>query len=156
MDTRFFALLLFFVLASPLTRQAAAAELQPVKFKKLLYSAYFNWEKSPMQIQLGTLDRPMEAGRSNMAAVLISGKSVQAICQRSLKAEQLAAWAGNDDAITMTCTGAAFAPLSTTVTLFIADTLPKPVLRFGTWLQGYREVTLTHEPVKPAPLLAKR
>lgn len=119
-------------------KEAFAACSQPLD--EVQYSATFNWKAQKMSIQIGL--KQTEQGLTRVAHLIsATDQECQAICQtRGFETEE----SFSPVALTLSCSSPTLESLQTPAVLIWADPSSgeKPTLRFGSWVQGYREAAL--------------
>ena len=116
---------------------------------KALYTATFQWQSSKAwrKIIVAKALKP-RFNDSKIVAKLMNGSSCEAICDVQ-RIDTVGT--GNSMQVAsmeMTCQSAQFGALSSPATLWLRDDMtgrPATILRFGTWLQGYKQTMLTTE-----------
>jgi hypothetical protein len=141
----FFSFLFVFALVHSVVEDAHAASPSCAsKFDELNYVADFDWvipgqTTRKMKIRIGAL-QPYRHAEPILVAHLISKGSCEATCRTQIFEKDGEA----PLALEMRCQSSKFDALTVPVTLFWPAALGKrsAVLRFGTWLEGYRQAPL--------------
>jgi hypothetical protein len=152
----------FFLATVPLAEGATVSACGKAT-GETLYSAIFKWSSEAqsgktMKIIIAKAKKPGFKD-SKIVAKILNGKSCEAVCnvekletfgsEKSLKAAS----------VDMNCKSAALGALAAPATVFFQNESdpslgePKSVLRFGTWLQGYEQASLTTEVDESARLI---
>ncbi|MFL5813363.1 MAG: hypothetical protein ACJ763_07270 [Bdellovibrionia bacterium] len=134
---------------------------------KTFYSASFQWNEGQsnagktLRIVIVKNTRP-RYNEPKLVAKIVNGKRVEALCsiqnvegytrhQKTREAREARGNALLASSVDMSCKGTSLGALAAPATLYFSDvnaestSRNKPILRFGTWLQGYQQAVLKTE-----------
>jgi hypothetical protein len=143
---------------------------------KTFYSASFQWNEGQsnasqtLRIVIMKNAKP-RYNEPKLVAKIMNGKRVEALCsiqyvegrtrQQTRETRETRGNALLASSVDMSCKGAALGALAAPATVYFRDPYSestsrnKPVLRFGTWLQGYQQAVLKTEFDQSARLMTE-
>jgi hypothetical protein len=135
-----------------------------------IYSASFQWNEGQsnsgqtLRIVI-TKNKKPRFSEPKLVTKIMNGKRVEALCSIQSAESYLHGHTLLASSIDMSCKGTALGALAASATLFFPEKLDgangqsasrnKPVLRFGTWLQGYQQAVLKTEFDQSARLMSE-